>query len=57
MKPVKTALRNKMENDFLADSMVVYIEKNLLTISIQIPAVELPVPEGIWDTSSVSYRF
>ncbi|XP_008244552.1 PREDICTED: zinc finger MYM-type protein 1-like [Prunus mume] len=29
MKLVKTALRNKMENDFLADSMVVYIEKEL----------------------------
>ncbi|BFG42427.1 hypothetical protein CerSpe_287010 [Prunus speciosa] len=29
MKLVKTALRNKMENEFLADSMVVYIEKEL----------------------------
>ena len=27
MKLVKTALRNKMENEFLADSMIVYIEK------------------------------
>ncbi|KAI5322837.1 hypothetical protein L3X38_031909 [Prunus dulcis] len=29
MKLVKTALRNKMKNEFVADSMVVYIEKEL----------------------------
>ncbi|CAL9019982.1 unnamed protein product [Prunus brigantina] len=27
MKLVKTALRNKMKNEFLVDSMIVYIEK------------------------------
>ncbi|KAL6286685.1 hypothetical protein ACE6H2_011075 [Prunus campanulata] len=32
MKLVKTALRNKMENEFLEDSMVVYIEKELADI-------------------------
>ena len=29
MKHVKTALRNKMEDEFLADSMIVYIEREL----------------------------
>ena len=29
MKVVKTNLRNKMENDFLTDSLMLYIEKNI----------------------------
>ncbi|KAL8465345.1 hypothetical protein ACS0TY_034733 [Phlomoides rotata] len=29
MKHVKSVLRNKMENDYLSDSMVVYIEREL----------------------------
>lgn len=29
MKRIKTILRNKMENDFLADNMIVHIEKEL----------------------------
>ena len=29
MKRIKTMLRNKMENDFLADNMIVHIEKEL----------------------------
>ena len=29
MKHVKIALRNKMEDEFLADSMIVYIEREL----------------------------
>ncbi|KAI8560851.1 hypothetical protein RHMOL_Rhmol04G0287800 [Rhododendron molle] len=30
MKHVKTDLRNKMEDDFLADSMIMYIERDLV---------------------------
>jgi hypothetical protein len=30
MKIVKTRLRNRMENDFLANYLIVYIEKKLL---------------------------
>ena len=29
MKVVKTNLRNKMENDFLTDSLMLYIEKDI----------------------------
>jgi hypothetical protein len=29
MKHVKTVLRNKMEKEFLADSMMIYIEREL----------------------------
>ena len=29
MKAVKTNLRNKMENDFLMDSLMLYIEKDI----------------------------
>ena len=29
MKVVKTNLRNKMENDFLTDSFMLYIEKDI----------------------------
>ena len=29
MKLLKTRLRNRMENDFLADNMIVYIEKEI----------------------------
>ena len=29
MKVVKTNLRNKMENDFLTDSLILYIEKDI----------------------------
>ena len=29
MKVVKTNLRNKMENDFLMDSLMLYIEKDI----------------------------
>ena len=29
MKLVKTTLRNKMEEDFLTDSMIIYIEREL----------------------------
>ncbi|XP_057461087.1 uncharacterized protein LOC130751498 [Actinidia eriantha] len=36
MKHVKTALRNKMEDEFLADSMIIYIKRELLNLSIQI---------------------
>ena len=32
MKVVKTNLRNKMENDFLTDSLMLYIEKNIVSI-------------------------
>nr|KYP45771.1 hypothetical protein KK1_032698 [Cajanus cajan] len=31
MKIIKTRLRNKMEADFLADSMIVYIERDIAT--------------------------
>ena len=35
MKVVKTNLRNKMENDFLTDSLMLYIEKDIfLTFSL-----------------------
>ena len=35
MKVVKTNLRNKMENDFLMDSLMLYIEKDIaLTFSL-----------------------
>jgi hypothetical protein len=30
MKHVKTVLRNKMEEEFLADSMMIYIERELV---------------------------
>jgi hypothetical protein len=30
MKIVKTQLRNKMENDFLANSLVIYIEREIV---------------------------
>jgi hypothetical protein len=29
MKIVKTSLRNKMEDDFLTDSLIIYIEKEI----------------------------
>ena len=29
MKVVRTNLRNKMENDFLTDSLILYIEKDM----------------------------
>ena len=32
MKVVKTNLRNKMENDFLMDSLMLYIEKDIASI-------------------------
>ena len=31
MKVVKTNLRNKMENDFLTDSLMLYIEKDIVS--------------------------
>ena len=35
MKVVKTNLQNKMENDFLTDSLMLYIEKDIvLTFSL-----------------------
>ena len=35
MKVVKTDLRNKMENDFLTNSLILYIEKDIvLTFSL-----------------------
>ena len=35
MKVVRTNLRNKMENDFLTDSLMLYIEKDIaLTFSL-----------------------
>ena len=35
MKVVKTSLRNKMENDFLTNSLMLYIEKDIaLTFSL-----------------------
>jgi hypothetical protein len=36
MKVIKTRLRNKMEDEFLANNLVVYIERKLLRASIQI---------------------
>ena len=39
MKVVKTNLRNKMENDFLTDSLMLYIEKDIVsTFSLGIRA-------------------
>jgi len=29
MKIIKTRLRNKMEDEFLADNMIIYIEKEI----------------------------
>ena len=35
MKAIKTNLQNKMENDFLTDSLMLYIEKDIaLTFSL-----------------------
>ena len=31
MKVVKTNIRNKMENDFLTDSLMLYIEKDIVS--------------------------
>ena len=37
MKVVKTNIRNKMENDFLTDSLMLYIEKDIaLTFSLDL---------------------
>jgi len=35
MKLIKTRLRSRMEDEFLIDHMVVYIEKEMLRISLQ----------------------
>ena len=32
MKVVKTNLRNKMENDFLTDPLMIYIEKDIASV-------------------------